>query len=907
MISAPVSLNTSTAFTANGGSLTVSGVISETVAGNSVSVGGATGTIALTNANTYTGGTFISGATLQVGNNTALGTGALTFTADSTFQSGAANLILANNVGINSGVNASVDTQAQTMTFSGVLSSVDATGTLTKKGSGSLILTGTSTLTAPVTVAQGTLQVGDGVSTTASLGTVGITDNATLAYNLVGPATISNTIGGTGVVAQNGTNTLTLAGTNSFNGLNINNGGTVAFTSTAALGGGNITFNNGTLAIGTTAPGNNIAVPGIGTITGGSGSGTTGIAKVSGAGTLTLIATSGVFDLRGDMTGFTGTVLITDAGGTYRLNGTSGSASATFDLGSNGFVNVRNAGTQTISLGALKGSLGETLQGNANNAVTDTYSIGGANLALDTYGGILADGTFAGAITAVTKVGTGVLDLAGTNSFTGAITVQNGTLTFAGATSIPGTVTAINLGTATTAGVLDLAAATQINTSALTTTGAIAGNTIGSSGIAGTTTTIAFGTAANSVFAGTIVNSLTVNGQTGTNILALAVNSGNLTLSGANTYTGGTTIAGGRLTVGTGGTIGGSNAPLVVNGGTLDLNGNSVTVGSLNGGAAGTIDSVTNTGTSTLTTGGLNAIASFAGVIKNTSGTVGLTKVGTGSLTLTGANTYSGPTNLNGGSLYVNNTSGSGTGTGIVTVNGGILGGSGSISGPVAAGTGAHMINAGATPGAIGTLSIGGGLTTNASTTLAFDLASPTGTSDLIAVTGNVDISAGPTLAISSQASTGTASLGYYKVISYSGTLTGAASNVVLPPIVNNIEYTVDTTQDPGFIDIHRGFIGDATDNGAVDLNDLNTVLNNLGVATSSWRNGNFDGAATIDLNDLNDVLNNLGTSVPSGANIVAFSEALLGQGTPAATPEPTSLGILALGAGALLARRRKA
>lgn len=87
----------------------------------------------------------------------------------------------------------------------------------------------------------------------------------------------------------------------------------------------------------------------------------------------------------------------------------------------------------------------------------------------------------------------------------------------------------------------------------------------------------------------------------------------------------------------------------------------------------------------------------------------------------------------------------------------------------------------------------------------------------------------------------------------------------------------------------------------------MNTVLNHLGVATTSWSNGNFDGAATIDLNDLNDVLNNLGTSVPSGANIVAFSEMLLAGATPVATPEPTSLGILALGAGALLARRRKA
>ncbi len=49
---------------------------------------------------------------------------------------------------------------------------------------------------------------------------------------------------------------------------------------------------------------------------------------------------------------------------------------------------------------------------------------------------------------------------------------------------------------------------------------------------------------------------------------------------------------------------------------------------------------------------------------------------------------------------------------------------------------------------------------------------------------------------------------------------------------------------------------GDANGDGHVDLNDLNTVLNNLGTTNSAWWAGNFDGAGTIDLTDLNDVLN---------------------------------------------------
>ncbi len=50
-------------------------------------------------------------------------------------------------------------------------------------------------------------------------------------------------------------------------------------------------------------------------------------------------------------------------------------------------------------------------------------------------------------------------------------------------------------------------------------------------------------------------------------------------------------------------------------------------------------------------------------------------------MTLTGANMYSGGTTVSGGTLRVNNASGSGTGTGAVNVTGGTLGGTGTISG----------------------------------------------------------------------------------------------------------------------------------------------------------------------------------------------------------------------------------
>src|SRR4029077_16033701 len=74
----------------------------------------------------------------------------------------------------------------------------------------------------------------------------------------------------------------------------------------------------------------------------------------------------------------------------------------------------------------------------------------------------------------------------------------------------------------------------------------------------------------------------------------------------------------------------------------------------------------------------------FSGTIQDTGS---ISKIGTGTLTLTGANSYSGSTTVTSGILLVNNISGSGTGTGAVSVNAGTLGGSGNIAGAVTVGT----------------------------------------------------------------------------------------------------------------------------------------------------------------------------------------------------------------------------
>jgi autotransporter-associated beta strand protein len=88
-----------------------------------------------------------------------------------------------------------------------------------------------------------------------------------------------------------------------------------------------------------------------------------------------------------------------------------------------------------------------------------------------------------------------------------------------------------------------------------------------------------------------------------------------------------------------------------------------------------------------------NLSTTFSGVLHPGSpgggnGTGELIKIGSGTLTLTGANLYTGGTSVSAGTMVVSNLSGSATGTGAVSVNAGTLGGSGIIAGAVTVGTG---------------------------------------------------------------------------------------------------------------------------------------------------------------------------------------------------------------------------
>jgi autotransporter-associated beta strand protein len=157
----------------------------------------------------------------------------------------------------------------------------------------------------------------------------------------------------------------------------------------------------------------------------------------------------------------------------------------------------------------------------------------------------------------------------------------------------------------------------------------------------------------------------------------LIINQSNtLTETGILTNSGQTLILGGIFQAGAAGIFSASSNYTVNS--TLDLNGFDNTIGSLSG--TGT---VVNNGAAnaTLTVGNDNTSTTFSGVIEDGAiATLALTKVGTGTLTLTGADTYTGPTTVNAGALVVNGSIASAE----TFVNpGAVLSGTGRIGGSV--------------------------------------------------------------------------------------------------------------------------------------------------------------------------------------------------------------------------------
>ena len=115
------------------------------------------GTLTLAGANTYSGGTALKGGQITIGNNRALGEGALSMDEGTALGFSVSDLNVANAIVLTSISDPVINTGAFNETLSGIIS---GTGALTKEGTGTLILSSPNTYSGPTTVAAGTLQAG---------------------------------------------------------------------------------------------------------------------------------------------------------------------------------------------------------------------------------------------------------------------------------------------------------------------------------------------------------------------------------------------------------------------------------------------------------------------------------------------------------------------------------------------------------------------------------------------------------------------------------------------------------------------------------------------------------------------------------------------------------------------------
>jgi fibronectin-binding autotransporter adhesin len=449
-------------------------------------------------------------------------------------------------------------------------------------------------------------------------------------------ATIAAPIVGTGGLNKTGLGELTLTGTNTYSGGTTITLGILNVASDTNLGNasGGLILNGGELlaangfssarVIGIQAGGGALA-----TAPGGDASFS---GNITGTGNLTIGDTtnSGVVSLSGTNT---------YSGSTTIVSGATLQALSTSALSTTSAITV----TGTLDLNGFSNQIG-SLAGAGK--VTNGGSVGALLTAGDssstTFSGVLQDGTLT---LGLTKTGTGTLTLTGANTYSGGTTVSAGALQ-AGSTVAfsPNSAFTVNA-------VLDLNGNSN-SVGSLAGTGSVTNNSVTLAILS------AGGDGKNTVFSGAVADGIGTVGLTKSG-------AGTLTLSGVNTYSGDTTISAGTLQAGS--TTALSAISAFTANSILDLNGFSNTVGSLAG--SGTVTN--NGGTpAVLTAGGNGSDTTFSGTLTDGTGTLGLTKVAAGTMTLTGANTYNGGTTITGGTLQIGSGGTNGSIAGDVLNNG---------------------------------------------------------------------------------------------------------------------------------------------------------------------------------------------------------------------------------------------
>jgi outer membrane autotransporter protein len=190
------------------------------------------GTLVLSGNNSYGGGTVLRGGILGVSSDASLGatSGLLDFSGgtlqfESSFNPSPTRAVTLDSSG------GTIDTNGQAAVFAQI---INGSGSLTKLGSGTLVLAADELYDGTTTISAGTLQLGNG-------GTVGstrtnITDNATLAFKRADTLVVPTVISGSGGVMQLGSGTTELAGTNTYTGGTTISAGTLQIGDDGTLG-----------------------------------------------------------------------------------------------------------------------------------------------------------------------------------------------------------------------------------------------------------------------------------------------------------------------------------------------------------------------------------------------------------------------------------------------------------------------------------------------------------------------------------------------------------------------------------------------------------------------------------------------------------------------------------------------
>jgi autotransporter-associated beta strand protein len=252
-INTAITLNDNVTATVNSGnSLTLGGAIANVSGPETLTVNGG-GTLALAQADSFgpaagTVGTTLGGATVQVGNSTALGAGDVNVTGSSTLQAGAPGVNLANNIIVANANTVSVAGNGNNLTLGGVIS---GNGGLTGTGMGTVTLNGANTYAGGTLLNAGVIGIVEDGAAAGNSGSLGVVPALPAANNilfnggdLLGTATLTlNPYRGLGIgSASVANNAVTTALIDAAPGQTLTVAGTIA--SAGNIGTNNLTVNS---------------------------------------------------------------------------------------------------------------------------------------------------------------------------------------------------------------------------------------------------------------------------------------------------------------------------------------------------------------------------------------------------------------------------------------------------------------------------------------------------------------------------------------------------------------------------------------------------------------------------------------------------------------------------------------